>query len=779
MKSYLSLIPISAKVHKRQNRMTLLCIIISVLLITAVFSIADMMVRTENEFMLTKHGRWHFSFDGLSTDIAQEISNRPDVKTMGWSEKLNEDAELSYFVGRKKAVLCGTDEAYLTKIIDGIVEGNFPQNDNEVILTENAKIAIHAKIGDSVTVRTPAGDREFTVSGFGSDDNEYYRNQTYLIAVTMMQDAFASLLEKNGMEPHPTCYIQFQKASKAVAAVEALRTQYHLLESSIAENTGVMGMAGQSSNQSVNGIYQIAAVVFCLVLLAGVLMISGSMNSSVASRTQFFGMLRCIGASRRQIVHFVRLEALNWCKIAIPAGMVLGTLISWSICLLLHYGVGGEFTTTPVFQLSPIGLVSGILVGIITVFLAAQAPAKRAAKVSPVAAVSGHAAIKTIKTAARHSVGTGAGKIEVNLGIHHATASKKNWLMMTASFSLSIILFLCFSVAMDFARELIPTLRSWQPDLTLGGYANALILNRELCDEISAIPGVRQVFGSSYVNGVPAKCSREGIDHINIVSYSDFLLDSSKDRVIEGDLSLAYGDSNQVVTVRNKDNPLQFGDTININGDEIEIACTVSDGLFGEELIVICSQETFDRLMGNQKCNLIGIQLAKNATDETVMQISDLAADDVIFTDMRADNQSNKSTYWATRIVGYCFLAIIAMITVVNIVNSIALSVSARVKQYGAMRAVGMSGKQLTRMIAAEALTYACSGLLAGSICGLLLSRFAHVRLLTRFYGIPWQPPVLLLCVIVVFILLSAAVAVHAPAKRMRDMAVVNTINEL
>lgn len=47
MKSYLSLIPISAKIRRRQNRMTILCIVFAVFLVTANFSIADMMVRTE------------------------------------------------------------------------------------------------------------------------------------------------------------------------------------------------------------------------------------------------------------------------------------------------------------------------------------------------------------------------------------------------------------------------------------------------------------------------------------------------------------------------------------------------------------------------------------------------------------------------------------------------------------------------------------------------------------------------------------------------------------
>ena len=48
MKSYLSLVPISAKVRRRQNRMTILCIICAVFLVTAIFSVTDMMIRTSS-----------------------------------------------------------------------------------------------------------------------------------------------------------------------------------------------------------------------------------------------------------------------------------------------------------------------------------------------------------------------------------------------------------------------------------------------------------------------------------------------------------------------------------------------------------------------------------------------------------------------------------------------------------------------------------------------------------------------------------------------------------
>lgn len=132
-----------------------------------------------------------------------------------------------------------------------------------------------------------------------------------------------------------------------------------------------------------------AAVLCLLILAAGVLMISGSINSSVAQRTQFFGMMRCIGMSRRQIIRFVRLEALNWCKTAVPIGLILGILCSWGLCAALRFLVREEFSHIPLFGVSIIGIVSGIVVGVVTVLIAAGAPAKRASKVPPAAAVSG------------------------------------------------------------------------------------------------------------------------------------------------------------------------------------------------------------------------------------------------------------------------------------------------------------------------------------------------------------------------------------------------------
>ena len=667
MKSYLSLIPISAKVRKRQNRMTVLCIIISVFLVTAIFSVADMMIRTESDFMISNHGNWHIAIKNISQNNADEISNRSDVTAVGVASQFNFEGEQPYRVNEKRTVLYGTNEVYITQISNGIVEGTFPANDEEVMLTPNSVTALGVQLGDSVTLHTPAGDRTFTISGFGTDDESYYNNQTYLIGSYLTQSAFTSVMAQNGVTNNElTYYVQFESAAKAANAITELQTQYQLSDGSISENTGVMGMAGQSNNTAMQSMYGLAAILFVLVLLAGILMISGSMNSIIAQRTQFFGMLRCIGASRQQIIRFVRLEALNWCKTAVPIGVVFGTIISWIICATLHYGIGGEFSTTPVFQISPVGLISGVVVGVVTVFLAAQSPAKRAAKVSPISAVSGNVANKS---SVKHAIKFSLGKIDNSLGIHHAVEKKKNWFLMTASFALTIMLFFSFSVILDFAKQLVPSLSVTSADIALSSYANKMDIERSLVDEIKKIDGVANVYGSSYVENIPATSSRAGIDHINIVSYDDTLLDYSKGSIAQGSLDTVYGNSNKVATVFNRNNSLHIGDTIQFAGEEVEITCTLSQGLFGDDLIIICSQETFDRIMGGTKYGLIGIQLDSNATEETIAEIRSLENDDIIITDQREGNKQNNATYWAARIVCYGFLAIIGVISLFNIVN--------------------------------------------------------------------------------------------------------------
>ncbi|MCI9390735.1 MAG: ABC transporter permease, partial [Lachnospiraceae bacterium] len=241
MKSYLSLVSVSGKVRKRQNRMTIFCVIISVLLVTTIFSVADMFIRTQSEGLQQKHGNWHIRLENISQDTAEEISRRPDVAAIGWSETFNTDADQPYYIGEKKAALYGADSIYLAELVNALEEGSLPQSDNDIMLSSNARLALDVKIGDHVTVKTPSGDADFTVCGFGSDDADTYQGQTYLVAVYMTRDAYISIMEQNHIPINPSCYIRFQDVSKASGITSEIRQQYDLPEEDISENTAIMG----------------------------------------------------------------------------------------------------------------------------------------------------------------------------------------------------------------------------------------------------------------------------------------------------------------------------------------------------------------------------------------------------------------------------------------------------------------------------------------------------------------------------------------------------------
>lgn len=774
MKSYLGLIPISAKVRRRQNRMTLMCIVFSVFLVTTIFSLVDANVKMEKINLVKKHGYWHISLDNISEDVATQVGSRSDIGAVAWCDDINGDTVEDYWIGNRKAVLYGVDETWITDIRDCLEEGSFPQSDNEIMLSPNVKDVLGAGIGDSITLKTPAGSIDYIISGFGEHDADF--NKLYdTITVYMNRVAFSKLCDMNGKDSSPICYIQFNTDMGTDKRISEIKSEYGLADENIDENTAILGITGYSSNEAAQSLYPVAAVLFVLILIAGVLMISSSMNSNVAQRTQFFGMMRCIGMSKQQVTHFVTLEALNWCKTAVPFGILSGIAITWIVCAWLKLGIGGEFTELPLFMFSVVGVIFGAIVGILAVLIAARSPAKRAGKVSPAVAVSGNA--ENIRNVHR-TMGIGSVKIETVLGISHAVSAKKNLILMICSFALSIILFFCVSAGLDFLKALIPSTRTWQPDFAITSNDGSSSIDKALVSELVGINGVSHVYGIMAAIDVPVTADKE-VGKVTLVSYEEYLFQCAKEYRVSGDLSKVSGGTNNVLTINNARNPLVVGDKVQLNGVELEIVGTVSEGVFEGDITLICTEENFERLMGESDYGLLSIQFSGEAEEDDISYIRSLMDDNYYLADYRDENRETNAEFWAFRLIVYAFLAIIALVAALNIINSTSMSVLARAKQYGAMRAVGMDGRQLTKMIAAEVFTYAFSGCLIGCALGLPLNSLIFERLVTTFFGKVWHLPVGILIIILIIMFVAASVAVYVPAKRMRNMAVTETINEL
>lgn len=774
MRSYLSLIPISAKVRRRQNRMTLLCILISVFLVTAVFGMADMAIRMEHLRVIEKHGNWHIMLSGKALDAVQEVAERRDVAAAVWYRTMNYNREDAYEIGGKRAVIVGAEQE-ITAILEGFTEGSYPRNAGEVILTANAKTVLGVKEGDLVKVNTPGGSLCYTVSGFQTDTLLASENDAFV--VFMLPEAYEEICALNPIaDTEPVCYIQFKEYVNCRKVIADLMAQYGWKTEEAGQNTALLGITGFSDNTLILGFYLTAAILGGLILLAGAFMIAGSLNSNVAERTQFFGMLRCIGASRKQIRRLVRREALSWCKTAVPAGCMLGVVLTWGLCALLKYVVKSEFDKLPVFQVSAIGILSGAVVGILTVFFAAQAPARRASRISPVAAVSGN--IRPEGKIYRR-VRTRFGTIETRLGRCHAMATTKNLILMTGSFALSILLFLSFSVMIEFGHQALAPLRPYSPDLSIMSADRSCIVDAKLVEKIRERAGVRRVFGRMWRNLPASYQGQEG--SIDLISYEQEQFRFAKESLVAGEIEKAAAGKGFVLAVHDKSNSLKVGDKIQLAEGELEVAGVLDHSPFDGTSIptIICSEETFTNLTGERRYAVIDIQLTKDASGEEVNALRVLAGDGVLFSDRRESNQDTRSIYTAFVLFVYGFLFLIVLITVLNIMNSVTMSVSAKIRQYGIMRAVGMDSRQMVRMIAAETFTYGVLGMLVGCGTGWPLYRFLFRQVITAHWGIPCKQPLAELGVIVLLILGAAMAAIYAPAKRIRNMVITETINEL
>ena len=570
------------------------------------------------------------------------------MEASAWLRSFGEDIYEGYQIGDKRVVLYGAELSYLDDIREYEWEGDFPRNDQEVMLNESAKERLGVCTGDNVTIRTPAGDFVYRVTGFCVDEWQVYNKKYDGVTAYMSLSALDAVCTANHADCHkeaeePAYYVRFAKGTNIRKAVAGLKERYGSGGGEIRENIVTMGTAGVSGSHAINDLYLTAAVVFVLILIAGGLMISSCLNSTVSQRIKFFGMMRCIGASKKQVMHFVRLEALNWCKTAIPAGIILGTAATWLVLAFMHRFVGGEFARMAVFGISPIGMVSGAVVGILTVLLAARAPAKKAAKVSPVAAVSGNADAGMQRP---QRANTRLLKIETALGVSHAASSKKSLLLMAGSFALSIILFLSFSVLVDLLGIMLPT-KSYGSDIDINLLENGELIDPDLMQEMREMPGVKNVFGRRLAAAIPAEFSVEvDRDTVDILSYDDIQLDwvpGDGDLRSGGDLKKVYGDQGYVLCIWDKDVPLDVGDTVTLGGSTVEIAGMMTNNPFSNngrtdgDVILICSHETFGRLMGEAGYSIVCVQMAPNGTDEEAEAIHDLTRGRYQFLDRRVN----------------------------------------------------------------------------------------------------------------------------------------------
>lgn len=770
MNSYLGLVSEYAKVHKRKNRLTIACIALSVMLITAIFGMADMSLQSQRLEAIRRYGNWHAIFSGITDNIAWEISVRDDVNVSGW---LGMADEITYH--GKELIVQGSNAALAEQMNMVVTEGDYPAAETEALFDRLALDEYGLAIGDKAEVLFPDGKaRQYKITGTFGD-----------YSTLKGSDSHGLQLSTEGMRALPAdlyreyYYVQFEKGVNMNHAIREIQEKYRLSEEQISTNVMLLGLMGQSNDSTMLEIYMTAGILFVLVTMAGCFMIASSFNMSILERTRFFGLLRCLGATKRQIKHYIRREGLLYCVKAVPMGLFMGTAAQWTAMFVLNWLNSSYLPTMPSYQISWIGVAAGMVVGFLVVMIASDSPGKRAARVSVQAAVTGNLD-QTNHQVVRKASNTALFHVDTAMGLRHAFSNKKSMVLIAGSLATSMILFLCFSVLLTFMNHALSPLKPYTPDLSIEGAGEDFLLPPGLVGEIEAVSGVDHVYGRMYHSGIPASTGQsENI--VTMISYDQTQFTWAEDALIAGDIKgVENGGGVLVYYGYSQENNWQVGHmiTLAINGQvrEVPIAGIISDipvDAVNSEWIIIASENTFTELTGIRDYKVIDVQTGYDISEK----VRSLLDSEMKLLDLQQQNNEVRTGYYAMAVFVYGFLVIIAFVALINIINTVGASVSIRMNHYGMMRAVGMSGRQLKKIIAAEASAYAVSGCFAGSVSGILLHRFFYGLLVTSNWGVPWQPPVTVLAATVLAVLLTSLVSVRCLAGKVEKTSIINVVN--
>ena len=803
MKDYLALAPQYLAAHKKKTRLTILSVVISVALITGVFSMLDALLQFEKIQVIHDYGNFHMAIKDATDEEMQAISGRIDVKNTGRWKTLGEAN-----INGMTCALGALDENFTQNLNIEVIQGKYPTVPNEIMLEKWAaeSMQLNVKVGDTVNMAAADGTkREYTVSGIYNDLGN--------MKAKGIPGVFLSMDEAEVLPAKQNVYlIEFKSEANMIKTQEQIKTSLNIPADRIGLNDRLLAVIGQSDHKAAVGIYQIGGILFFIVLLAGVVMIYNTFNISVMERVRQFGLLRCIGASPAQIKKIVKKEGLVITCKAIPFGVLLGMIMTLVCCAILKFNNSSLFGDIPLFNVSAIGIGAGIVVGFMTVFIASLLPAKKAARVSPVNAVTGSNDIKVSKNKKRGLL-TKMFPVELALGINNAIMKKKTLFWMSCSIAISIVMLMGFNVFVDFMHTGLKTTKPYYPDITLTSKQG---ISEELSARAAGIDGVKRVYGRmlGYVDATfdaarltdAYKESMGGIattadglfippESSWLISYEENQLKWAKADLIAGDISEdKMNTQNGIIAVagniRNgittETTNLQPGDKVYLETSSGTKEFTVTGVLrtvpFADSKLnlttFITTEKIFTELTGKTSYDALDVQLSSKNQEQTVAAIKGIMDSSINFLDSRQKNAEIDQTFLTMAIFIYGFVAVIALISILNLISTMNTSVASKTKYLGVMRAVGMSGRQLNKMVLVEAITYGLTGCLAGCILGVILQKILIENMLTSFHVI-WKFPFIQIVMILILTLLITALSVISPLKRIKAKGISEVIGAL
>lgn len=753
--------------YKSKNILIGIAIILTTLLLFVIPSIGKDMVEVNFAVINKIYPTWHALYRNVDESTVMKLAAHHDVKTYGLRSDAGymnlEDATVSMMYMDRTGM-----ELYKVKL----KEGQLPQKENDIVVSKGILEALgqNGKIGDTITVPYQilkddgldyTKEKDFRICGFLADNESSKEQKQYTSLVSeaflkaeipVEQVKYRFLLQVNGQKGNTT--------ADYTETIQNIARQFGISEDDMNINKEYL-----AANYVDPATIPVIVGIMLIVVLAGIITIYSVYYVSMNQRVREFGKLKAIGATKRQLRQIVLREGMGVALFAIPIGLLIGTVAVKVVLLqFVEHAKDSNVLITEAYKVVAKGEVQlyywwiyllAIAVTLCTVYLSLMKPMRMAAKVSEIEAMRYQGGSKRQKSSRKGYQFLNIGRLtKRNL----AENKKKSTITIvsmgvTGIFVMMVATVLSCANPMENAKssivgqyEISPIVESGNkehPEYEWAEVQKNNPLNEGLKQQIEELDGVERVdvftalkvsggpfeekIGTEFINGVPEEYAEElkkGITEGN-VTYEE--LKSGDKVILDRALLHWYPD-------------IKVGDKLKLNihdGDntfqkEIEVAAI---GEYGTGLTnyncLIMAKEGAEKLTINNSSSYFQV-IADKDYDEALEASLQAIVDGSGRLQMRT--WKNEYDTWEnaiqmTRGACYAFIIILAAISIMNLINTMINSVHVRKKELGMMQAIGMSDRQLMKMLQLEGIFYTVGTLIisigVGSLAGYPLFLYA------------------------------------------------------
>lgn len=756
----------------QKNTIAVLAIMLATLLFTSLFTIAiSLQTAMQESNMRTTGTSAHAGIKRLSWEEYEKLSSDTGIKDIGYSIIIGNAVGDDF--NKTPTELRYGDETYSELTFNTPDTGHLPEQKNEIA---TSRIVLDAmglpdKVGTQMeltfTTDTDTFTDTFTLCGIWDGDAVAYRQTMLLSKAYAEQVAPVIHGETDGTTPPVgTGYID---------AVMMMPTAWNI-EKQALEVTSKYGL---DERVSINDAYQMATVNLssmlplvtgiAVIFIAGYLLIYNVFYISIAQDIRFYGMLKTLGTTARQIRKIVYKKAIKLSLMGIPIGLLLG----WPIGRLLLPAIVNMLTDDirVVTTVNPLIFLVAIVFSAITVFISCQKPAILAAKVSPMEALH-----YIEQTGGRKKQRRSKHISTMMMAKSNLTRNKKKVMIVTLSFVLSIVLLnsvYTYVTSFDFDKfvaDFSLTDFTVSDTTVINNYApyNTANVSQDFISQTESLNGLEDIgniylwtskqplsendlarlqelsaFSSDIANELENYRVRQE-QGVNVYGLDDFPTEYVQ--VLDGELNTEQWKAGTGVYVT----PLRMmGDgslCLYKPGDQISVTQLDGTNKVYDVLAVVRIPSALqtplqvdmgldyifptNELLGNMvPADQPAMKTIFNVDHEHQLATENWLKNYTKNTDTSLDylskvtlRQNFDRMINMFRLVGGTLCAILALIGILNFINSITTSILSRYREIAMLQSVGMTGWQVKQILIYEGIGYSILGLLGSLILSVIAS---------------------------------------------------------